>query len=302
MKKACLLLILSIIILSFPLNIKAQDNPTDVEAQLIDKVVAVVGNKIILLSDLRQQINNLMLAKNMDLNTPESILQSLFREVLQDMINEQLLLVKAAEDSIEVDLRQVDTLEKDQLTKIRANTTPEDLEKIGLSEQQLRYMIHNDAYNYVLTQTISDQIRSTISVTPQDMDAWIAANRDSLPEMPEQFKISHILLYPKVSEENKTKVRDELQAILDRINNGEDFGELAKEYSQDPGSAPSGGDLSYFTRDLMVPEFADAAFALEVGEVSGIVESQFGFHIIKTEGIRGDEVWARHILFLLQPE
>ncbi|MFC1552122.1 peptidylprolyl isomerase [Candidatus Latescibacterota bacterium] len=302
MKKALAAFILLIIILSFPVNSMAQGYVPAENEQLVDKVVAVVGDQIILLSDLRQQINNLMLAKNMDLNTPENILQSLFREVLQDMINEQLLLVKAAQDSIEVDYHQVDQIEREQLEKIRGSTTPEDLAKIGLSEQQLRYMIREDAYKYVLTQTLSDQIASTISVTPQDMDAWIVANRDSIPEMPDQFKISHILLYAKVSEEKKAEVKAQLQGILDRVKNGEDFGALAKEFSQDPGSAQFDGDFGYFSRGITVPEFETAAFALEVGEISEIIETQYGYHIIKVSDIRGDEIRASHILLLLIPD
>ncbi|MFC1541899.1 peptidylprolyl isomerase [Candidatus Latescibacterota bacterium] len=302
MKKFVLLFILLSIVITLPITASAQETTSGGDEELRDKVVAVVGNQIILLSELHQQIIFLMSEKNMDLNnTPESVLQSLLREVLQDMINEQLLLVKAAQDSIEVDYRQVDMIEKEQLTRIRSNTTQADLEKLGLTEQQLRNMIRQDAANYVLTQTIAEQIRSTISVSPQDMEAWISANRDSLPEMPEQFKLSHIMIYPKVSEEKKNNVIAQMQEILDRINNREDFAELAKNYSQDTNSAPSGGDLGYFTRGVMVPEFEDAAFSLEVGEVSGIVESQFGFHIIKIEDIRGDEIRARHILILLRP-
>jgi peptidyl-prolyl cis-trans isomerase SurA len=302
MKKAFAAVLLLIIILSFPVAITAQGYVPAENEQLIDKVVAVVGDQIILLSDLRQQINNLMLEKNMDLNTPEHILQSLFREVLQDMINEQLLLVKAAQDSIEVDYQQVDMIERQQLEGIRGSTTPEELAKVGLTEQQLRYMIREDAYNYVLTQTLSNQIASTLSVTPQDMDAWIVANRDSIPEIPEQYKISHVLLYAKVSEEKKAKVKAELQVILDRIKNGEDFGALAKEFSQDPGSAQFDGDLGYFARGMMVPEFDAAAFALEVGEISEIIETQYGYHFLKTTEIRGDEVRASHILLLLTPD
>ncbi|MFC1490153.1 peptidylprolyl isomerase [Candidatus Latescibacterota bacterium] len=302
MKKLCLLL-LSIIIVSFPLSIFAQGYIPAENEELVDKVGAVVGDQIILLSDLKQMIYSEMLDKNMDINnTPENVLQSLLMQMLQDMINDQLLLVKAEQDSIVVDPRQVDMIESQQLESVRSKTTPEQLEQIGLTEQQLRYMIRNDAYNYVLTQTLSERIRSTISVTPQDMETWVAAYRDSIPEIPEQFKLSHILLYPKVAEEKKEIVKGQLQVILDRVNNGEDFAELAKEFSQDTGSGEFGGDVGYFARGVMVPEFEEAAFSLEEGEISEIFETQFGYHIIKLEDIRGDEVNARHILFLLEPD
>jgi len=295
-------LILLIFLVIAPFNMIAQENSQQENGQLVDRIAAVVGDQIILLSDVRSQLRNLMIAKNIDSNTSETVFQSLLSEVLQDMINEQLLLVKAAQDSIEVDLQQVDMLEKQRLAEIRSNYTPEQLEELGLTEQQLRYMVRESTYNYVLTQTIADQIRSTISVTPQDMEAWLIANRDSLPEMPEQFKLSHVLLYPNVSENKKEETKEKLQTILKRIREGEDFAELARKYSQDPGTAADGGDLGYFTREIMFPEFSEAAFSLNAGEISGIVETQLGFHIIKVEDIKGDEIRARHILFLSQPE
>ncbi len=303
MKKVLLsVLIILIILVIAPCNMIAQEENQQPNKQLIDRIAAVVGNQIILLSDVRTQLRNLMIARNMDSNTSEKVLESLLLEVLQDMINEQLLIVKAAQDSIEVDQRQVDILEKQRLAEIRSNYNPEQLEELGLTEQQLRYMVRESTYNYVLTQTIADQIRSTISVTPQDMEAWLIANRDSLPEMPEQFKLSHILLYPEVSDKKKEETKEILQTILKRISEGEDFAELAGKYSQDPGTSADGGDIGYFIRETMFPEFSDAAFSLNVGEVSDIVETQLGFHIIKVEDIKGDEIRARHILFLLQPE
>lgn len=303
MKKVLLsVLVILIFLVIAPCNMIAQEDNQQGNRQIVDRIAAVVGNQIIMLSDVRTQLRNLMIAKNMDNNTSENVLQSLLYEVLQDMINEQLLLVKAAQDSIEVDLQQVDILEKQRLAEIRSNYTPEQLEELGLTEQQLRYMVRESTYNYVLTQTIADQIRSTISVTPQDMEAWLIAKRDSLPEMPEQFKLSHILLYPEVSDKKKEETKEKLQTILKRIREKEDFAELAGTYSQDPGTAADGGDIGYFTRETMLPEFSDAAFSLNVGEVSDIVETQLGFHIIKVEDIKGDQIRARHILFLSQPE
>jgi peptidyl-prolyl cis-trans isomerase SurA len=302
MKKNFRFILFITVLLSMPLYASAQDFVHGEDEVLKDKIVAVVGDEIILLSDLWNQLRNMLLERGQTMDSlPPNIVESYMKEVLNDMINEQLLLVKAAQDSIEVDYRQVDLIEQQQLSTILGSYNEEELANHGLTMQQLRYMIREDAYKYVLTQTLSEDIGAAVNVTSQEMEAWVEANRDSLPEMPEEFKISHILVFPRVSEEKKNDVRAKLQGILDRIRNGEDFAELAKEYSEDSGNAPYGGDLDFFPRGRMVPEFEAAAFALEVGEVSNIVETQYGFHIIKLTERRGAEIRASHILLVLTP-
>lgn len=308
MKKVMLpVLIILIFLVLQPGNMITQENNIKESRQLIDRVAAVVGDEIILLSDVRQKIRVLMIAKNMDENISNSQLQSLLREAVQDMVNEQLILIKAAQDSIDIDLKQVDLIEKERMTELKKQLGSDEafikaLEEAGLTEQQYRYSVRESSYKYVLTETLMQQIARYNTPTTQDMEAWIIANRDSVPEIPEQFRMSHILIYSKVSEKRKEETREKLQNILKRIHEGEDFTELAKEYSKDPGSAPGGGDLGYFTRDAMVSEFSDVAFSLNAGEVSDVFETQFGFHIVKVEDVKDDQIKARHILLLLTPE
>ena len=201
-----------------PGNIMAQEDTLNLNSQLVDRVVAVIGDEIILLSDVRQKIQVLMMAKNMDENISNSQFQSLLREALQDMVNEQLLFIKAAQDSIDVDLKQVDLLERERMTELKRQLGSDEafnnaLEEAGLTEQQYRYSVRESSFKYVLTETLMQQIRSYNTPTTQDMEAWIIAYRDSLPEMPEQFRISHILIYPKVSEEKKEETEEKLQNI-----------------------------------------------------------------------------------------
>jgi peptidyl-prolyl cis-trans isomerase SurA len=250
----------------------------------------------------------------MDENVPNNVLQSMFREVIQDMVDEQLLLVKAVQDSVQVDMRQVDSMEKEELTTIKKQYNTEEefkkaLEEVGLTDQQFRYMLQEKMQRTLLQQTLLQQISRNIMPTSQDKEAWIEVHKDSLPEIQEQFKLSHILIYPKVSEARKQMVREKLQGILKRIQDGEDFATLAREYSQDPGTASDGGDLGFFSRNEMNAEFSKVAFSLHKGQVSDIVETelatkdgvQFGFHLIKIEEIKGDRINARHILMLLKP-
>ena len=184
------------------------------------------------------------------------------------------------------------------------------LNESGLTEQQFRFMIRDMQQKMLLTQTLQNKISRGLTVSPPEMEQWVEANSDSLPEMPEQFRFSHILFYPQLAEAKKAEIMNKMEDILKRIRQGEDFAELAKKYSQDPGSAPNGGDLGYFSKEMMVKEFSQTAFALKPGEVSEVVITklptndgiQLGFHIIKVEDIKDNQVRARHILMLAKPD
>ena len=138
-----------------------------------------------------------------------------------------------------------------------------------------------------------------VSVSPRDIMEFREKYRRGESNT---VSLSHIFVEPVASTEQQDKIRPQAEVVLERIRAGEDFAALAQEYSQDPGSASRGGDLGFFGRGTMVPAFEDVAFGLKVGEVSDLVQSQFGFHIIRVEEISGDQVRARHILFLLQKD
>ncbi len=276
-------------------------------ADVLETIVAVVGDDVILLSELQKQVNSQMLARNMNMNTPRNVLLKLRDDTLEGMIDDRLLVMKAERDSLEVDERDVDLELKNSLSQLRQRYGSEEayqkgLEEYGLSEVQIRRMYADAIRNNFLLDQLRMMMSHHISVTPQDMEKWISANSDSLPEIPERFKISHILLYPQVSLERKKAATDTLKSIRERIMNGEDFGELAKEYSQDPGTAKDGGFIDWFTRSSGYdPDFTTAAFSLAKGEISDVIETTHGLHIIKCEDIRGDEIQARHIMIVLMP-
>jgi len=278
-------------------------------ADTVDKVVAVVGDEIILLSELQKQIQSQMMARKMDVrNTPREELFKLREEVIQGMVDDRLLFVKAMRDSIDIDAREVDRELKNQINALKMKYSSEEafqkgLDEYGLNEVQLRKMYGDAIAKDFLLQQIRYDITRLVSVSPQDLESWIAANRDSLPDIPDRYKFSHILIYPRVREERKAAAREKLQGILDRIKAGEDFAELAKEYSDDPGSADKGGYIGYIRRGEGYDEdFVNAAFALDEKEVSGIVETKLGFHIIKVEDILGESIEVRHILVHMVPD
>ena len=282
---------------------------------MVDRIVAVVGNEIILLSDVQQKMRQEMINQRLDSNTSTQVLQRLQNEILRGMIDDNLLLAKAARDSIIADPRDVDQFFNERIIELKQTLGSEEkfqeaIMENGMTEQQLRHMFRVMAEKHVIEQMLLQNIRRRISVTPQDMEAWYETHRDSLPMIEEQFKLSHIVLVPGVLEERRSETRKKLEGILERVRAGEDFAELAKKYSEDPGTASDGGDLGFFARGVMIKEFSDAVFSLDKGEISTIVETAYGLHIIKAEDFRTrtdsngrevEEVKARHILLILAP-
>jgi peptidyl-prolyl cis-trans isomerase C len=131
-------------------------------------------------------------------------------------------------------------------------------------------------------KTIEAEVAPKLAVTPQELDTYYQQNPESFKE-PEQVRASHILISvaQDATAEAKQAARAEADGLLKRAKGGEDFAALAKAHSKDPGSAAVGGDLNFFPKEQMVPEFSNAAWALKPGEISDVVQSQFGYHIIK---------------------
>src|SRR5690606_35440130 len=125
---------------------------------------------------------------------------------------------------------------------------------------------------------------------------------DSIGTIPEKVTIFHIFQNPKANEKLKKKFYDKAAALLDSIKSGRDFSELAKKYSDDPGSAAQGGDLGSVKKGVFYPEFEEAAFKLNVGEISGVVESPVGFHISQMREKRGESVNSMHILIKIKAD
>lgn len=154
--------------------------------------------------------------------------------------------------------------------------------------------------NIMISQT-EQKLTGNISVTPQDVaDFYNSIPKDSLPIVEEEYMFSQIVKLPKITDEEKEAVKERLNGYRDRILKGSKFSTLATLYSEDPGSSKKGGELGFFSRGDMVSEFENAAFALQDGEISPVIETQYGFHIIQMIERRGNQINCRHIL--LQPK
>lgn len=266
------------------LNVRGQNN--------IDKVVAVLGSNIVLLSDLNQQYT-LYLNQG---NPPDEKVKCY---ILQQMLVQKLLKEQAAIDSIMVEENEVDDeVERRMRYQIQRAGGQERLEQF-LNKSVLQYKdeIRPDIRDQLISNKMQGKITENVSITPLEVKRYYDSyHKDSLPDISTEFEIGEIVLNPQLTKAEKQRFYDKIDALRLRVKSGEDFGFLAKTYSEDPGSAPDGGDLGFFDRTVMAKEFTSWAFKLKAGEMSPVFETEFGYHILQVIERRGEQVHARHIL------
>lgn len=268
-------------------------------AEPADKIVAIVGKEIILQSDLSKQIKNLKSAKVWQDSTSES-------DILNDMIETRLIIQKAKEMKLETDEFKIKSMAEKQISQIKAQFKSEDefrseLAKTGLSVTDLRKY-----YEELLTEQrlkemiVQDEVKRKVQVTDKEIEDYYLKHKEEIPEKPESYPVFMITRSIKASNETKKQALNDINRIMNRLNQGEDFEKLAKAESDCPSSI-KGGDLGFFGRGVMVKAFEDAAFALNPGEMSRVIETRFGYHIIKMEEKKDDEIRVRHILKMIKP-
>lgn len=265
--------------------------------QVVDGIVAVVGKTIIRHSDIEQAYTQVRLHQGIQNAQVERC------KLLENMLVSKMLIHKGMIDSVEVSDDRVEK-EVDRYLKaavLQAGGKDKLREVFNYSYDELHDQYFDIIHDRMMSQQVEYELTENVNVTPAEVSEFFAQyNADSLPEIPTQYEVSEIVIEPTISEAERDRVRDELNQLRERILKGENFSMLAKLYSQDPGSASKGGELGFFGRESMVAEFESAAFALKPGEVSPIVETQFGFHIIQLIERRGNTINVRHIL--MQPK
>ncbi|RPI05100.1 MAG: parvulin peptidyl-prolyl isomerase, partial [Ignavibacteriae bacterium] len=268
--------------------------PAMVPAQtLVDRIVAVVDKEIITESELNERVSFLALQNKIDPNQP-----GLRAQVLDGLVSEKLILAQALIDSVEVTDDEVTRALDQQIANfVRQVGSEQRVEEMyGKSISRIKREYRTEIKNQLLVQKTRQQREAAISVTHREVEDFFVSFRDSLPQVPDEFTISHIYIVPKPDTAVETRTRLLMQSILDSIRAGGDFAQFAKRYSTDPGSAASGGDLGWEKRGVFVREFEETVFGMKEGEISNLVKTQFGFHIIQLLGRRGESVHARHIL------
>lgn len=263
---------------------------------IIDKTVAVVGNEMISISQLEEEVQ-IMRAQGMASD------RNIRCELLEQMMTAKLFLIQARLDSLAVNNDMVEAELRNRVDNIRTQLGGDENveEYFGKPLYKLRQEWRKTLEDQSLTQQMQQNVASSApEMTPFDVQEYID-NTDSLdlPIVPIKYQLSQICIYPDREAANLA-VKDRLLAIRERIMNGEKFAVLARIYSQDPGSARRGGELGMASKSVFWPAFSDAAMALKPGIVSQIVETPDGFHIIEVLEKKGDMFNARHIL--MKPE
>ena len=266
--------------------------------EILDKIVAVVDNKIILQSELNQFSYQTAIQRGIDPRKNIEQFNELRQNALNNLVDQKVLLTKAQEDSLAVDERQVEQVLEDRLKVLiqQLGTEKKVEEYFNQPIRKIRRTLRQDISEGLLVRSIQQQKVRKVKVSRREIEHFYQAMQDSLPKLKESVKLSHILLNVRAGEEALSKARQKTISIQQSIKAGEKFTELAQKYSEDPGSAKRGGELGFIQRGDFVREFEEVAFALEPGNISDIVQTQFGFHIIQLIDRRGEKINARHIL------
>ena len=278
-------------------------NSTAFGQQMIDGIAAIVGDDVILFSEINGLVTQYAFQNKIDIAHQPQLLEQLGEKFLQNLIDQKLLLIKAEEDTIKADESRVKQSLKQQVDYLIGQAGSQ--EKLEEYYSAPLFKIKKD-----LRKEISNQMRigmlrekrfSNVKITRKEVEKFFVEFSDSLPEIKASVDISHILLQITPSGTSVQTALKKINEINDRLKKGEDFSSLARLYSQDPGTAKNGGDLGFVSRGTLVKKFEEVAFALKENEISDVVQTQFGFHIIQLLERQGERIHIRHILIQLKP-
>lgn len=305
MIKLCRALSLTLIlaVATAPGTLSAQSMETDV----VDRLVAVVGDSAVVHTQVAEELQRMALQGREMPEPGDPGYDQAFRTVLDQLVDRLLILQAAARDSlIQVDDAIIDQQVNEQITNLAQQfggqtALQQALSQEGMTLAEYRDMLRSDAYMLRVQQLyMQTQLRDAppVSVTEDELLERFQESRATLQQRPRTVTFRQVVVAPEASEASVEAARAEARAILDSIRAGADFAELAIRHSDDPGTAEAGGDLGWFRRGQMVREFEEVAFALFDGQLSDLVRSEFGFHIIRVERMRPGERQARHILIV----
>lgn len=261
--------------------------------ETIDGIVGVFADKIILHSEIEFEYQQFLK------EYPDKISDTIRCDILKQKLTEKLLSTKAEIDSLPLTDERIDgELEQRIQYFARQFGGEKGLEEFyGKSIAEIKQNYRDKIKTSLLMQEMQQKILKDIKVSPTDIKTYFnAIDKDSLPYYSSEVEVAQLIIEPKVSKEAKDIAYQKISELRTRLINGDNFRTIAKIYSDDKGSAVQGGDLGFFGRGMMVPEFEAAAFKTPQDSISKIVETKFGYHIIQPIKRRGEEVNARHVL------
>lgn len=267
---------------------------SDDKGVVIDKIIAKVDDYIVLKSELDRAYLEFLSRGELSQGNAKC-------QILESLVINKMMVAKAEIDSIYVlDVEVENNLDRRMSYFIQQIGSEERLEEIyNKSIEEFKEELFDQIKEQMIVQKMQGTIGEDVSVTPGEVKKFFSKiPADSLPYFSTEVTIGQIVKIPEVNENRKGEIRKQMLDLKKRIENGEDFGQLAKKYSQDPGSAPAGGELGFFKRGELAPEYEAAALSMKPGEISRPVESQFGFHLIQLIERRGNTYSSRHILII----
>ena len=264
----------------------------------LDKTIAKVGDEYILLSELEYRYREEVVATGKDSRAAKC-------DLLFTMVREKMLIAQAGRDSIEVSEEEINQqMEQRMAFFVTQFGNEKAIEKyFGEPMEKIRTKLRATLGDQLLVNRMQQEVLSGVSVSPLQVRKYYKSlPKDSLPQIETQYEVGQISMNVSVSTKEKKRVKRRLNKYRNEILAGDlEFEFAATLYSEDPGSAQRGGDLGWATRNSYVPEFAAAAFKLKKDSISGLVETEFGFHIIKLIERKGDRIHCKHILIKPQP-
>ena len=262
-------------------------------SQTIDKIEAIIGSEILLTSDIENQYNQILSQGIIQTNNIKC-------DILDELLYQNLLIHHAKIDStIEINEDEVNQEVNKRITFFESqlgslNKVEEYFKRsIDNMKEELSIVVTDQLY----TQKKQNIIINNVNITPNEVKDYLnSLENDDIPLIPTQLELSQLVILPKLSSEKKKSIKEKLDGFRSRIYSGEDFKVLATLYSDDVVSANNGGELGFMSRGELLPEFERAAFKLKDNEISEVVETKFGFHLIQIIERRGEQINARHIL------
>jgi len=263
-----------------------------------DGIAAIVGDHLVLKSDIAQLVNMSAVQQRLNLTTDVEKLLLLQKEVVRSVVDQKIILEMAAVDSIEVEDKDVDRALDQQIEMFLSQSGGEEqAEKmLGQSLKSFRREFWYEMKDRLTTEKYQQTLIDKIGVSRGDVEIFFSTYQDSLPSFPSMVKMRHLLVSVEAGKNSRDLAYKKLSEIREKIVNGGSFDDFALLNSQDPGSSQKGGSLGFVRRGSLVPEFEAVAFSQNINVLSEIVETQFGYHIIETQEKRGDKIRARHIL------
>lgn len=277
----------------------AQNNgaaSTSTDEPVVDKVIAIVGKNIVKLSDIENGYVPIRIRQGYD-NAFENRCN-----ILEGLLISKLLVHKGQIDSTDADISDESVAENVQYYmnayEQQYGSKEAMRQATGYTYDELKDILGKMLRERMLSERVRAELTNSVKVTPHEVTEFFnKIPKDSIPTFEETYEIAEIVRKPDISEAERDRVKLELNKMRERVLSGNaQFSTLATLYSEDPGSAGKGGELGFFPRGYMVSEFEAAAFSLKPGEVSPVIETQFGFHIIQFIERRGNTVNCRHIL------